>query len=77
MRTYVTRDIRLAVALFSAGHNLLNVDKSNPRRAVFVFEHDSDIDNHVGLFFMHKLMLDSLSVLENLKSLKDMLYAGV
>jgi hypothetical protein len=77
MRTYDTRDIYLAVALFSTGHNLLNVDKANPRRAVFVFEHDSTIEDHVELFFMHKLPNDTRSILENLKSLKDMLYAGV
>lgn len=75
MKTYDTSDIYLAVALFSVGHNLLDVDKANPRRAVFMFEHDSTIDNHAELFFMNRLSHDIRTVLVNLKSLKDMLYA--
>jgi len=49
-KTYDTNDIYLAVALFSVGHNLLNVDKTNPRRAIFVFERDSTIEDHAGYF---------------------------
>lgn len=75
MKTYDTSDIYLAVALFSVGHNLLDVDKANPRRAVFIFEHDSTIENHAELFFMNRLSHDIRTVLVNLKSLKDMLYA--
>ena len=76
MKTYDTSDIYLAVALFSVGHNLLRLDKTYPRRAVFIFEHDSTIEGHADLFFMNKLSHDIRSVLVNLKSLKDMLYAG-
>jgi hypothetical protein len=41
METFDTRDFYLAVALFSLGHELVEIENTNPRRAVFRFEHDS------------------------------------
>ncbi len=36
--TFETSDIALAAYLFSSGTNLTGIDRSNPRRAVFVFD---------------------------------------
>lgn len=38
MQNYQTSDISLAAYLFSSGTNLLDIDRVNPRRAVFIFE---------------------------------------
>jgi hypothetical protein len=77
METFDTRDIYLAVALFTLGHQLIEVENSNPRRAVFKFEQDSAIDKHAELFFDSNLPHDIRTVLINFRTLKDRLYAGV
>jgi len=41
-KTYQTSDISLAAFLFSSGTNLLDIDRQNPRRCIFVFESPSD-----------------------------------
>jgi len=77
METFDTRDFQLAVALYTQGHQLIRIDNSNPRRAVFKFEYDSDIKTDAELFFAHKLPQDTRTVLTNFKALKDRLYAGI
>lgn len=77
MQRFDTSDLYLAVALYSLGHQLISIENTNPRRAVFRFEHDSTIDEHAELFFGHDLPYDIRTVLVNFRSLKDRLYAGV
>lgn len=77
MQTFDTRDFYLAVALYSLGHQLIEIENTNPRRAVFKFEHDSTIAEHAELFFGNNLPQDTRTVLVNFRSLKDRLYAGV
>lgn len=77
MQTFDTSDFYLAVALYSLGHKLIDIENTNPRRAVFRFEHDLTIDEHAELFFGNKLSYDIRAVLNNFRALKDRLYAGV
>jgi hypothetical protein len=77
MQTFDTRDFYLAVALYSLGHQLIEIENTNPRRAVFKFGHDSTINEHAELFFGNDLPYDIRTVLVNFRSLKDRLYAGV
>ena len=77
METWNTQDFQLAVAVFTLGHRLIEIDSSNPRRAIFRFESDSSIDEHAELFFANNLTFDIRTVLVNFRTLKDRLYAGV
>lgn len=38
-QTYETSDIALASYLFSSGTNLLDIDRTNPHRAIFIFDY--------------------------------------
>lgn len=42
--TYVTSDFGLATALVVAGVVLVEIDRTNPRRAGFVFQDDGTVD---------------------------------
>jgi hypothetical protein len=77
METWDTQDFSLAVAMFTLGHRLIEIDSSNPRRSTFRFELDTTISNHAELFFANKLTYDIRTVLMNFRTLKDRLYAGV
>ena len=55
MQTFDTSDFYLAVALYSLGHKLIEIENTNPRRAVFRFEYNSNINEHAELFFGNDL----------------------
>lgn len=42
-----TSDLPTAATLLLLKHRLLSVDKSNPRRAVFIFEKSTELEEHI------------------------------
>ncbi len=72
--TYQTSDLALAGALFSLGAKLLTVDRTNPRRALFVFNKEREMDAISQAYWMHQLQVDPLAYFAALKELKCRLY---
>lgn len=75
--TYDTSDFPLTVTLYTLGHRLLRVDKSDPKRAVFIFQYEPDIYDDVQAFFNDGLSLNPRTVLFNTRMVKDRLHSGV
>ncbi len=73
MKTFDTSDYHLAITLITLGFLLVEVDKSDVRRAVFRFEHQSDIEESAKAFFDDKLTLNPRLVMANSRLLKERL----
>ena len=69
-----TSDLQLTIVLYTLGFPLIGVDKTNPRRASFLFEDDGNISDSVSAFYRGELSLDPRIVLTNAKLVKDRLY---
>ena len=72
---FSTSDIGVATALLCANCELLNVEKSNPRKALFVFRKQADIEEIANKYFADRLEVKARSFFDNLKALKNKLYS--
>lgn len=71
---YETSDLGLATALVAAGYAIIDVEKSNPRRAVFLFENNPLLENAVNQYWQGKLMISAQHYFETIKRVKSRLY---
>ncbi len=71
---FTTYDLGLAGALLASGFKLKRLDRSNLRRALFVFEFKSGIDISANRFFTDQLRVKARSYFDCLKALKNQLY---
>lgn len=75
MKTYFrTSDLPLAVTLYTLGFPLIGIDKTSPKRAVFLFEDDNNTSDAVTAFHRGELRIDPRLILTNAKLVKDRLY---
>jgi hypothetical protein len=73
---YQTTDIGSATALVSVGHSLASLDKTNPRRALFVFDNSTDLQARLKDYWSGTLSVDAKTYFENHKWLKSRIYNG-
>lgn len=72
---FTTYDLGVSTALLCTGFELLSVDKMNPRKALFVFKKEEDIEDIVDQYFSDRLEVKARSYFDHLKALKNMLYS--
>jgi len=72
---FMTFDLGLASALATLGYELWEVDKTNPRKAQFVFNWDKDIDKTVNDYWNNNLLVNARSIVDNQKMIKNRLYS--
>lgn len=72
---FTTYDIGVSTALLCAGFELLSVEKSNPRKALFIFRRKIGIDDIADKYFADSLEVKARSFFDNLKALKNKLYS--
>ena len=58
----------------SKNYKLLKVDKVNPRKVIFYFEHEKGIEDTISQYFNSEIKLDPKIVFINLKGLKNMIH---
>jgi hypothetical protein len=71
---WTSYDLGVAAALLCSGYELLSVDHTNPRRALFVFRHSAKIDETANAYIADRLELKARSFFDQLKALKNRLY---
>jgi hypothetical protein len=69
-----TTDLGLCASLTASGFVVSEIDKSNPRRAVFVFEDTPELQEKVALFWANELKLPANVLLEHIRLLKSRIY---
>lgn len=77
MKIFETSDFHQAITLCALGFQLINVNKSDPRRYVFEFIETPEIIERSQEYFQGKLRLDPRIVLLNSKFLKDRMHGNV
>jgi len=72
---YFTSSLALAATL-ALWHPIITIDKSEPKKSLFGFKKDPDVDRLVAAFWSNDLKVDPLLYFNQLKLLKTRLYEG-
>jgi hypothetical protein len=75
-----TFDLGLSSALVSLGYEIVAIDKTNPRKAQFVFQKQNpalgEIDEDIKRYWDGRLVVDARRLIDNMKMLKNRLYSS-
>jgi len=72
--TYVTSDLALATTI-SLQFPIQDIDRSNPRKAVFVFLRSPELEELVEDYFRNELKISPQTFFNQLRDIKSRLYA--
>lgn len=72
---FTTYDLGLSTALLCKDFELLSVDKIDPKKALFIFKKESDIEEVANKYFSDRLEVKARSFFDHLKALKNKLYS--
>lgn len=72
---FSTFDLGLAAVLVTLGYELLGLDKSNPKRARFMFKREKKIEQVMADYFNDKIKLPAQTLFNNQKMLKTRIYS--
>jgi hypothetical protein len=70
---FSTSDLALASAI-SMKYSLCAINKSNPEKALFLFQRDGGLDDLIQSYWSNSLMVSPLAYFQQLKILKSRLY---
>ena len=71
---FITDNLTLASVIRSEGHILKNVNKKDPKHALFEFIFTQELSNTVNDFWADKLRLEPKALIASVKQLKSYLY---
>ncbi len=72
---FTTYDLGVSAALLCLGFRLQDVDKENPRKALFIFQREDEIEDFANQYFTDQLEVKARSFFDHLKALKNKLYS--
>ena len=72
---FTTYDLGVSAALLCLGYKLLRLDRTDPRKALFVFVREADIDAYANEYFSDQLKVKARSFFDSIKALKNKLYS--
>jgi hypothetical protein len=72
--TYSTFDLGGTAALLSNGFNLIALDKTNPKRVLFIFEWNYEIEKTANNYHINTLKVCVRTLVDNMKILKNRIY---
>lgn len=75
-QSFQTYDISLASFLIYAGFKLTKLDRFNPKKILFCFEHKEGIGQIVEEYFSGNCQVDPLEFFNTLKNLKNRIYTN-
>lgn len=67
-------DLGLAASLSASGFVIVSVDKSNPRRVVFIFDKTPEVEYAIEQFWSNTLLLPASTLLDHMRKLKTRIY---
>jgi len=74
-QNFSTYDLGLATVLITLGYELLELDRTNPKKVRFVFKEGKDIEKVMIDYFNDKIELPALTLFNNQKNLKNRIYS--
>ena len=72
---WTTYDLGVSTALLCAGFELLALNRNNPRKVLFIFRREENIDETANAYFADQLKLNARSYFDQLRALKNRLYS--
>ena len=72
---FSTFDLGLAAVLLTLKYELLELDRSYPKKIRFVFKRERNIEQVINDYFDDKIELPAQSLLQNQKILKNRIYS--
>jgi len=72
--TYLTSDLALATTI-SLNFPIEDIDRTNPRKAVFVFQRSPELEKLVNCYFTNKFKVAPQVFFNQLRDVKARLYA--
>ncbi len=69
-------DLGLATVLITLAYELLELDRSMPKKVRFVFRREKNIEGVMADYFNDKIKLPAQTLFNNQKNLKSRLYCG-
>ena len=73
---YSTSEFPLAIVFHYFGFMLEGIDKTNPRRSKFVFQHSPELDECAELYWKKALVVEPQAFFNASKEIKSRLYDG-
>ena len=73
---FSTSDLGLATVLVTLNYELLELDRSNPKKIKFVFKGEENTEKVVNDYFNDRIKLPALTLFNNQKNLKSRIYSG-
>jgi len=73
--TFSTFDLGFSSVLVTLGYELLELDKSNPKKVRFVFKREKNIEQVMNDYFTDKVKLPAQTLFNNQKNLKNRIYS--
>lgn len=73
---FKTFDLGLASALITDSFRLLRLEKNNPKKILFCFYSEQNIEQAVENYFSGDFQVDAQTYWNNIKSLKNRLYSS-
>lgn len=73
---FSTFDLGLATVLVTLNYELLELDRSNPKKVRFVFKRERNIEQVMADYFNDKIKLPALTLFNNQKNLKNRIYSS-
>ncbi len=73
---FTTFDLSLAVTLITIGFQLIDLEKSNPRKVQFLFKDSIELQKAVNDYWSDKHKVNPRVYFDNLKMLKSRLYTN-
>ncbi|OGH15811.1 MAG: hypothetical protein A3C97_01025 [Candidatus Levybacteria bacterium RIFCSPHIGHO2_02_FULL_37_11] len=71
---YQLADFEVAALLLTLGFKLLDIDKTTPKKAIFLFENNPKIPETIDAYFNDSLSVNPHLLFMQSKSLKNRLY---
>jgi len=72
---FQTYDLGLASALVSGGFEVVEMDKSNPRKVAFCFKKTTKLEKSINDYWLGRLFVDARTLFESQKMLKNRIYS--
>ena len=73
---FSTFDLGLATVLVTMGYELLELDRSNPKKVRFIFKREKNMEGVMSDYFNDKIKLSAQTLFNNQKNLKNRIYSG-
>lgn len=72
---FETNDLSIATTL-SLFFPIENIDKTNPRKALFIFDRRKELDDLIDRYWKKELLIEPRAYFDNLKALKARIYGN-